>query len=343
MPLSSIGGGQANDIWGWNDRNRGDEYAIVGLTNGTSFVKITDPENPVYLGRLPGNSSVWRDIKVYRNVAFIVSEAPGSGMQIFDLRQLRNVVGPPVTFAASAHYSGFDNAHNVVINRESGFAYVVGSDTCGGGLHMVDIFDPAHPQNAGCYSGDGYTHDAQCVNYRGPDPDHQGKEICFNSNEDTLTIVDVTNKSAPVMLSRTGYPGVGYTHQGWLWPNHQFFFMGDELDELQSAHNTRTRYWNVWDLDAPVLLNQHTYDASNPSIDHNGYIHRGHLFLASYRAGLRILKAPSTEVAFFDIYPSDDATAFNGAWSNFPFFRSGVVIVSGIEQGLFILNPTNLP
>ena len=57
---------------------------------GAAFVDVTDPTHPVYLGNLPtqtGNS-LWRDIKVYRNYAFIVSEASGHGMQVFDLTQL---------------------------------------------------------------------------------------------------------------------------------------------------------------------------------------------------------------------------------------------------------------
>ena len=100
-----------NDIWGWTDPLDGKEYALLGRTTGTAFIDITDPNNPVYLGNLPTHtvSSLWRDIKVYTDHAFIVSEASGHGMQVFDLTQLRNVPNPPVTFTADAHYSGFGN------------------------------------------------------------------------------------------------------------------------------------------------------------------------------------------------------------------------------------------
>lgn len=339
MPLSAIGGGQGNDIWGWTDPQTGKEYAIMGRTSGTSFVDISDPVNPIYLGNLPTHSfnSTWRDIKVYANYAFVVSEASSHGMQVFNLTQLRTVTSPPVTFSETAHYANFSSAHNIVINEDSGFAYAVGTNTCSGGLHMINIQTPTAPVFAGCYSGDGYTHDAQCVNYIGPDPDHQGKEICFNSNEDTLTIVDVTNKSVPVMLSRTGYSGSAYTHQGWIAPNHKFFAVDDELDELSFGHNTRTRVFNISNLDAPVL--QLSYTASVPAIDHNLYIKGSVAYEANYRSGLRIVAPPGVELAYFDIYPSNDAPNFNGAWSNYPFFDSGVVVVSGIEQGLFVLRP----
>ncbi|MBT8061115.1 MAG: choice-of-anchor B family protein, partial [Gammaproteobacteria bacterium] len=209
LPLSQIGGGNGNDIWGWTDPLNGNEYAIMGLTNGTAFVDITDPVNPVYLGHLPPHSGVnnssWRDVKVYNNHVFIGSEALGSGLQVMDLTVLRNVVTPPVTFAETHHSTPFSRSHNVVINEDSGFLYGVGANNCSGGLSIVDISTPASPVFAGCFSSDGYTHDAQCVNYTGPDATHFGKEICFAYNEDTLTIVDVTNKGAPVQISRTGY------------------------------------------------------------------------------------------------------------------------------------------
>jgi choice-of-anchor B domain-containing protein len=206
---------------------------------------------------------------------------------------------------------------------------------------MFNIQDPTNPSFAGCFSNDGYTHDAQCVNYNGPDADLQGKEICFNANEDTVTIVDVTDKSNPVQISRTGYSGSAYTHQGWLTEDQTYFLLDDELDEQNFGHNTRTRVWNVSDLDNPVIDN--TFDGTTPSIDHNQYIKGNFSYQADYRAGLRILDISNigapVEVAYFDIYPADDNAQFNAAWSNYPYFESGTVIVSGIEQGLFILQP----
>ena len=346
MPLASIGGGSGNDSWGWTGcGNR--EFAIMGRSSGTSFVEITDPVNPVYLGDLPTqtSSSSWRDIKTYADHAFVVSEASGHGMQVFDLTQLCNVPAPPVTFSNTTHYSGFGSAHNIVINEDSGYAYGVGAD-CSGGLHMVNIQNPLSPTFAGCFSADGYTHDAQCVIYNGPDVAHQGQEVCLNSNTDTLTIVDVTDKNNPAQLSRTGYSGSGYTHQGWLTEDHAYFLLNDEADETGNGHNTRTYIWDVSDLDNPVLIGNHT--ATTPAIDHNLYIRGNYVYEANYRAGLRILdisdvsNANLFEEAYFDIYPTSDSANFNGAWSNYPYFDSGVVIVSGIEQGLFILRPTSL-
>lgn len=353
MPLTEIGGtdshSTANDVWGWTDPQTGRELALIGRAFGTSFIDISDPTSPVYLGELPAHGashSFWRDIKVYASHAFIVSEASSHGMQVFDLTQLREVVSPPVTLKETAFYGEVDRAHNIAINEDTGFAYIVGArgkNSCGGGLHMVDIRNPTRPAFAGCFDAAGHTHDAQCILYRGPDPDHQGREICVNSNEDHLAIVDVTDKTQPVRVSQTHYPGSGYTHQGWLTEDQRFFLMNDEEDELDFGHNTRTHIWDVSDLDSPLWIG--FFDNSTAAIDHNLYIRGGYVYQANYRAGLRVLDISQVadgilrEVAFFDIYPPDDAAVLGGAWSNYPYFASGVVIVSGIEQGLFILRP----
>jgi choice-of-anchor B domain-containing protein len=376
LPNDTIGGGNLNDIWGWTDPQTGREYAVVGRVNGTSFVDISKPRDPKYLGNLPSHQSAggepvetifnsWRDVKVYKNHAFVVAEEPGHGMQVFDLTRLRGVEEEQ-QFTEDAYYSytldgpaawlegvnpdklppTADNAHNIAINEDSGFAYAIGTSTCaGGGPHMIDISEPKNPTYAGCVSEDSYTHDTQCVNYResDPDPEFAGREICFNSNEDTLTVVDVTDKDNPEQLARVPYDGAQYTHQGWLTEDRRFFLLDDELDEQDAGGKTKTYIFNVEDLRNPVY--KATHDGEAGSIDHNQYVLGERTYQANYRSGLRILDISGVdsgaleETGFFDIYPEDDEAEFNGAWSNYPYFRSGLVIVSGIEQGLFVLRP----
>ena len=346
MGVNQVGSGEMNDIWGWTDPLDGKEYVILGRTNGTAFIDISDPLNPVYLANVntETSSSLWRDIKVYNNHAFIVSEAGGHGMQVFDLTRLRNITNPPVTLTRDAWYSGFGNAHNIVINEESGRAYGVGTNTASGGLHIMDISNPLNPTLLGFFSEDGYTHDAQVVNYIGPDGQYAGKEIAFACNENTVTIVDVTDPSDATMIAAEGYSTSAYTHQGWLTEDHRYFVVGDELDEQSSGINTRTYFFNVEDLNNPFL--EYTYVGSNAAIDHNLYIKDGIAYQSNYRAGLRLLDVNNPtnpqEVGFIDIYPSSNSAAFNGTWSNYPYFASGVVAVSHIEEGLFLVQP-NLP
>ncbi len=360
VPLRSLGnnsGMRLNDVWGWTDPESGREYALVGRTDGTAFVDITDPYYPRVVGELPmtagAEESTWRDIKVYNNHAFIVADLAGEhGMQVFDLAQLREAGESPVTFAATALYNGIHSAHNIVINQASGFAFAVGANgggaTCGGGLHMIDIRMPVEPVFAGCFAdtntgrtGTGATHDAQCVTYAGPDLEHRGKEICFGANETALSIADVTDKERPASLSSAAYPNVGYAHQGWLSEDHQHFFMNDEHDEMMGRiAGTRTLIWDVSDLDDPALVRE--FVTENPASDHNLYIRDDRMYQANYTSGLRVFDVSDARnpvlVGFLDTEPlGPDRAAMSGAWSAYPYFESGTIAVTSTTGGLFLL------
>jgi len=352
--IGGVRGTRMNDIWGWTDAASGREFALVGRTDGTAFVEVTDPYNPVYLGNLAktegADNSVWRDIKVYKDHAYIVADGAGQhGMQVFDLSRLLDVPGAPVEFDADVMYDQIASAHNIVINEETGYAYSVasrmGGITCGGGLHMIDIRDPKNPTFAGCFSHEGTgrnntgnTHDAQCVIYNGPDSEHTGREICLGSNETALSIADVTDKDAPFAIARATYPAIAYTHQGWLTEDMRYFYINDEGDEPQGlVDGTRTLIFDLIDLDDPVLVGEHI--STETSTDHNLYIRDNLMYQSNYVAGLRILDVSDpespTEVAFFDTV-SNDRTG-GGSWSNYPYFQSHTIVVTSSREGLFML------
>ncbi len=350
LPLSVFNAAAGNDIWGWTDTTTNKEYAILGLDNGTAFVDITDTENILYLGKLPTatSASSWRDIKVYQNFAFIVSEASNHGMQVFDLTKLREVTNAPETFSADAHYTGFGNAHNIVINQETGFAYVVGTargDAFLGGAHFINIQDPTNPTAVGGYADNGYTHDAQVVTYIGPDADYFGREIFIGANEDQVVIADVTDKLNPVEIATVFYPNIQYTHQGWFTEEQQYFLLGDELDEANLGFSSRTLIFDFTDLDNPELF--HTYLGETSAIDHNGYVKGNSFFLANYTAGIRVIDISGietkniTEEGFFDTFPSHDNADFNGVWSVYPYFESGKIIIGDINSGLFVIEKSS--
>ncbi len=347
IDLSTLNAGGGNDSWGWTDPSNGNEYALIGLNNGTAFIDISDPVNPVYLGKLPTqtSNSSWRDIKVYNNYAFIVSEANGHGMQVFDLTRLRNVNNPPETFTTDAHYSGFGSAHNIVINEESGYAYGVGTNSYNGGPHFVNIQNPLNPVGEGGYSMDNYSHDAQVVTYCGPDNDYIGREILIGSNENEVVIVDITNKANPQGIATLSYTNVGYTHQGWFTEDQRFFLVGDELDESNIGFNTRTIIFDFEDLDNPQF--HFEYFGPTPAIDHNGYVKGNKYYIANYRAGMRVIDITDiengniVEEGSFDTYPTNNNTNFSGAWNVYPYFESGNIVISDMNRGFFLVRAQN--
>ena len=349
IPLSTFSSNEANeanDSWGWTDPTNNKEYAIIGLNDGTAFIDITDTESPVYLGKLPTATvnSIWRDIKVYKDHAFIVSEATNHGMQVFDLKRLRNVLNPPENFTADKNFTEFGKAHNIIINETSGYAYVVGaggSTGFGGGPIFINIQDPINPISEGGFSEGGYSHDAQVITYNGPDTDYTGREILIGSNENEIVLADITDKANPTIISTVSYSNVKYAHQGWFTEDLKYFILGDELDEQTYGNNTRAIIFDFTDLDNPLY--HFDYFGTTAAIDHNGYVKDNIYYQANYTGGVRMIDVSNTankefrEVGFFDTYPSNNGANFNGAWNVYPYLPSGNIVISDINSGLFVI------
>ena len=365
-----------NDIWGYTNEEARREYALLGAMQGTIVIEVTNPSHLRIIGFLPsrgydidpndsGEGNFWRDIKVYADHAFIVSEQQNQGIQVLDLKALRylDTSHGPVALEAVATYDKFSSAHNIGINEDSGFAYAVGTNTCLGGIEMVDISDPRHPKDAGCYKDHGYIHDIQCVNYKGPDTRYHGREICVGAAGDpasigsddganSISVIDVTDKANVEELAFFAYGtsnGLDYSHQGWFTPDQKYYLHDDELDEFfGTVETTTTRIWDMADLKAPKLVAETTNGAR--SIDHNLYTRGNYSIHSNYSSGLRIFDTSKVgdgelkEVAFFDVRPDDDDADFDGGtWSNYPYFKykaRNMIAVSSIERGFFLLKPT---
>ena len=357
LPISVIGGEpweRVSDVWGWADPETGREYALVGRSGGAAIVDVTDPAAPRYVGVVAANPSGARDLKVYADHLFFTGDGAGEhGLVVFDLTRLRGAPAEPTEFEPDAVYDGIASAHNLVLDPESGFAFPVGASgggqTCGGGLHMVDVRDPKSPVFAGCFTDtegliyQGRTHDAQCVVYRGPDERFQGRQLCFASNETALRIIDVTEKEAPVPIGTATYPGLAYVHQGWLTEDHRYYYLDDELDELVgTAPKTRTFIFDVSELDDPILVG--SVDGPSGATDHNLYVKGDRMYQANYQAGFRLLDISDpespVEIGWFDTTPYEgDPPGFVGAWTAYPFFDSGTVVVTSMYEGVFLLRP----
>ena len=339
-------------------------------------MEISPEGKLVYLGRLPQISSVsiWREIRVYKNYAIIGSEAVNHYVQVFDLTKLLSVdPASPVTFSndndLTSLFKGLPigRTHNIVVNEDRDYAVAVGAQprnsTCAAGLIFIDLADPANPTSPGCNKDDGYVHDAQCLPYKGPDEKYAGIDVCYGYNEDTLTIYDVTDRANSKVISRTSYEGASYTHQGWVLDreNQHYLLMDDELDEEEGSGPGGdgfpvTFIWDVSNLEAPKQTGY--FKSSVRGIDHNQYVVGDFSYQSNYGAGLRVLDVSSvpsdptgagvSEVAYFDIYPEDDAEPdggvvdFVGSWSSYAFFKSGFIFINTIERGAFVVKRSDL-
>ncbi|MGE4620225.1 MAG: choice-of-anchor B family protein [Planctomycetota bacterium] len=332
IPLNEMQAGIANgnDCWGYTSPS-GREYALMAHSSGTTVVEVTNPGNPTILGTIDGPNSLWRDVKTHENFAYAVSEG-GGGIQVIDLSDVDSGI---VTLANTVTDGGGLSSHNVAIDNDSEYLY-----RCGGGSNGLRIYrlqDALNPSFEGSWSGD-YVHDAQVVRMdAGPFAQRQIAFLCTGSGPVSFDILDITVKTNIVTLGQLVYPGGAYSHQGWLSPDQQLFYLGDELDEGPGVP-TKTFVIDVSDLTNPTLLTEYTN--GNSAIGHNIYTVDNLVFEANYRSGMRILDATDplnlTEVAYFDTYPDDDNPSFNGLWSLYPYFASGTVIGSDLERGLFV-------
>ena len=364
----------ANDVWGWTNTD-GREFVIFGVREGMYFLEVkaaTSSDPLVLLGYLPSASgyTLQHDMKVIGDYAYIGAESESHGMQIFDMRRLLTInpdtdcenylyclkLSHDRLYTGSSNFR-VENSHNIVVNEETKYVYIVGSKSCNGGLHIVDVRNPLNPTRVACYKEGGYVHDAQCVKYKGPDPKYQLKEICFCYNENSVKIVDVSDKNNIQMLSSTSYNAVDYTHQGWLSSDHRYIVFGDEGDEyFNMVQKTRTLVLHVGNLENPNPSVREFY-GTTPAADHNQYIIKAKangqdytsdsdlVYQANYEAGMRILEvidyetANFKEIGYFDTYPKNNEAKFMGAWSVYPYFESGMVAISSLNEGLFLVKP----
>lgn len=366
-----------SDIWGWTSPNAPNhEYAIVGTSSGVAFVRVTDPTNPEFLGLVPTTDTTtirnfWWDIKTYNNHAYWTTEVNNAGVAIFELTQLDGMTQaqPDKTLLATARYggNGYIRAHNISINEDSGFAYLTGVSKDASvdpgftddGTIILDLSKSLEPVEVGQILGID-SHDAQVVNYIGPDIDYQGSEIAviFNGLDLQVGIYDVTNKGTIIEVSLPTYPGASFTHQGWLTEDHKYLIVGDEEDELFGISDprnpdlpdtARTYIFDVQDLNNPLFRG--SFDSPAASIDHNLFVKGDHVYQAHYTAGIRVLDSSNIadgilkEIAHMDTEPrlpnkhmNHNINIFIGPWGVFPFFDSGTIAASDGINGLILMS-----
>lgn len=327
----------ASDLWGYTAPS-GREYAIVGLREGTSFVEITDAAAPRPLAVIPGPSSAWRDIKTHGQWAYVVNER-GEGMQVIDLRGIDR---GRVRLERNVTTGGLRTAHNLAVDSDSGYLYLLGSNLKRGGILAADLADPARPRLEPVQWDESYVHDLLVVSYaRGR---YAGRQIAFAfTGPRGLHIIDVTDKAAPLTMAHLHYQNATYSHSGSLSANRRLLYVNDELDERYNGRiPTMTTYViRVGHLETPRLVRERRWPVE--AIDHNSMVQGDRLYLSAYQGGLRVMDIARPRrprmVGYFDTYPEADALRFSGAWGVYAGFPSGTVAVSDIQRGLFLIRP----
>lgn len=321
-------GADLNDIWGWVDED-GTEYAIVGLVNGVSIVSLADPDNAEEVVFIPGQNSLWRDIKTWGNHAYVTTDQSGTteGLLVIDLSQLPEAA-PYYHWNPDLPELGVLNTcHNLYID-EFGYCYLSGCNVNNGGVLFIDVATtPGAPIYVNKCAAR-YSHDSYARN-----------NILYSSEilGGTLGIYDVLNKANPVLLAAQTTPSA-FTHNAWLSDDGNVVFTTDERANAPIAAYDISDLSDIQELDQfrPVST------LGNGVIPHNVHVWNDWLIISYYTDGGVVVDASRPEnlieVGNFDSF-FGAGTGFYGAWGAYPFLPSGLVLISDINSGLYVLTP----
>ncbi len=316
-----------NDCWGYIDSN-GTEYAIMGLQDKAAIYSLEDPAYPRLIGNFPGSSSIWRDIKTWKNYIYVVTEAH-DGILIINMKDTSNITSKFVKpmIPHDGMTEPLVKAHNIYID-EHGFAYIAGSNISNGGVVILDLnADPENPQFAGIESK-AYAHDVVTQ-----------RDTMFTSDiyDGVLSIYDVHDKTHPVLLGQHSTTS-NFTHNAWPSMDGHYVFTTDERSEGRLDAYDISDMTNIRRLDT-----YKSKDGMNRGvIPHNTHYKNGFLITSWYSDGVIIIDAHRpdnlVEVGRFETFHGS-SVGFSGCWGAFPFFPSGLILASDRQEGLYVLKP----
>ena len=347
------------DVWGFVDLNTGREYAIVGYSFGTAVFDVTDATNPREVGFVAGQTTTWRDIKVYQffnstmsrwnAYAYVTSDGSTDGLHVIDMSGLPHSVSRvnysgDISSAHNVYATNTDYSTGISLTGDTPTLVIAGSDNDNGRYRSYSLANPGSPAFVTGGTGSGYMHDASSMIISDARKDTQCVnagaycDVLLDFNENSIEIWDVTSTDNPVQLSNTPYVNASYVHSGWWSEDRQYLFVHDELDERNRFLPTTLRIFSVADLTQPTLVG--TWSGPTTAIDHNGFTRGNRYYMSNYTRGLTVLDitdpANPAETGLLDTYPMSDATGFLGAWGAYPFFYSGNIAVSDIDSGFYM-------
>jgi choice-of-anchor B domain-containing protein len=322
-------GKQLSNIGGYVD-SLGNEYALVGHSEGLSIVNVQDPDNPFIVKEIPGPNSIWREVKTWQKYAYVTTEGGSQGLTIVDLTDLPGTNIPyqnwsPTITTPIATYT-LSTIH--ALHIDNGYVYLYGANNGSGidGIVIGDLSDPWNPTVAGLYDGY-YVHDGYVRN---------DTVWACHIYDGFFSAIDVTDKANPVALAQQNTPN-NFTHNSWLSDNSRYLFTTDEVD------NTYLAAYDVSDVSNILFIDKiQSQNAGQQSVVHNTHIKNDYAVTSWYKDGVVITDVHRPQnmvnVGWFDTNALNGG-GYDGCWGVYPFLPSGTIVASDMQQGLFVLTP----
>lgn len=310
----------------------GREYALYGHNKGMSIIDVTNPDAPTILHTVPALNSRWREIKVYKNYAYVTTEASGQGLQIVDLS------GLPANYMVKT-YSGGDSilttitkVHALHIDTAKGNVYLFGGSSSfsdnvqSAGATVLSLKDPWNPKYIGRIAAP-YIHDGYVNN---------DTLFAAQINDGTFSIIDFREKNNPKTLSTTKTP-TAFTHNTWISKDGKFIFTTDENG------GSYLGAYDVSNPQTPIIVDKIRTAAKENAIIHNTHVLGNYAVTSWYGEGVIVTDVTRPQnmvnVGQYDTF-NGSGTGSVGSWGVYPYLPSGNLIISNITGEFYIVTPT---
>ncbi len=303
----------------------GREYAILTTATGTAIIDITDTSDIREIDHIPGPTSLWREVRTYRERLYVVTEA-GGGTQIIDLSQLPDTAFLVKSFTHTSGVKNTSRSHTIEIF--DGYMYLNGCASWGTtaqrGAVIFSLADPDNPAFVGEYSPN-YFHDSYVRN-----DTIFGASIYSGGG---IYIADITDKAAPVPIGKISYTGSG-THNVWATKDGAYIISTDEIGSTLK----NLKFWDLGALPTIPAAPTSTYAVNPVDIGHNVFVRGNYAYAAWYTAGIAVADISDPTVPFTaDSYDtSTEPAGYDGVWAVYPYFPSGKIIAGDMQNGLYV-------
>ncbi|MBM2841608.1 MAG: Choice-of-anchor family protein, partial [Bacteroidetes bacterium] len=303
----------------------GREYAILGTATGCAVIDITNGASPVEIGHIVGATSLWKEVKAYDHYAYVVSDVNGNqGLQIINLSNLPNSVSLDTTIMS---LGGFSVAQSHTISIHDGYLYLNGT---GSGMIIASLANPRRPQYLGRWTTR-YVHDCYVRN-----------DTIFAAaiNNGRLDIINGRIKSNPTLIASIAYTGGG-THNVWTTKDRRYAVTTDEIGSTLK----NLKVWNLQNLPTVSNIPDAQFSAVPTDIVHNVFIRGDYAYVAWYTAGFRVVNLTNPtnpgDAGGYDT-STEPPGSYDGMWACYPYFPSGKIIGSDMQNGLWVFRFSDL-
>ena len=332
-PVYSI---KYNGVWGWDDGN-GNEYALVGSTAGTYFVNVTNPAAPVVADFVAGrrNNCIWREIKTYTHYAYLISDdgSPNS-FQIVDLQYL-----PDSVHVVYDNDALFERAHTLFVDGNKLYCASVKGGVFPGQSSMA-VFSLVNPELPFLLRS--LNNDFSLPSNSVHDMFVRNDTVYASCGFDGLFLFKFNSSTNQFSLinSLTTYPQQGYNHSSALTDDSQTLVFMDEVPD-----GLGVKLMDVSNL-SNLTVNR-VFHSNTGATPHNPFVVGNTCYIAYYQDGLYVYDisnpAQETLLGYFDTHHqtplgSYQSPAYAGAWGAYPFLPSGRILVSDMQNGLYVLD-----